>query len=50
MPKGYSVDSCINDTLVELVDFYATLKDVSNSKTDERDFGKSLVPAIADKK
>ena len=49
MPKGYKVDNGVNDTLVELVDFYATVKDVSGSKTDEWNFGKSLVPAIADK-
>ena len=48
-PKGYNVDSGVNDNLVELVDFYATAADFANVKPDDSHFGKSLVGTIGDK-
>lgn len=48
-PKGYSIDKGVNNSLVELIDFYATATDFAKVEPDHTHFGKSLVPAIADK-
>lgn len=48
-PKGYMIDPGINNSLVELVDFYATALDFADIKSTHTHFGKSLINNIADK-
>lgn len=48
-PKGISVDSGINDNLVELVDVCATCADLADFELGREQFGKSLVPMLSDK-
>lgn len=48
-PKGVPVDPGISDSLVELVDFYATAMDFAGVKPDHTQFGRSLRPVLADR-
>lgn len=49
LPKGMQVDSGINSNLVELVDFFATVLDITGTESGHTHFGKSLVDTIKDK-
>ena len=48
-PKGEAIDPGISDSLVELVDFYATVMDYAGVTPDHTQFGKSLKPVLADR-
>lgn len=48
-PKNFKTDFKINENLVELVDFYATVIDFAGVKPDHSFFGKSLLKTIANK-
>ena len=48
-PKGEAIDPGISDSLVELVDFYATAMDYAGVQPDHTHFGKSLRPVLADR-
>jgi arylsulfatase A-like enzyme len=48
-PKGYTLDAGVSDSLVELVDFYATVMDMSGVTPTHSHYGKSLVSVIADR-
>lgn len=48
-PKCEKVDPGISDSLVELVDFYATVMDYANSEPTHTHFGKSLRPILEDR-
>ena len=48
-PKGEAVDPGISDSLVELVDFYATAMAYAKVEPDHTQFGKYLGPVIADR-
>ena len=48
-PKGEAIDPGISDSLVELVDFYATAMDYAGVTPDHTQFGKSLRPVLADR-
>lgn len=48
-PKGYQLDAGISDSLVELVDFYATAMDMSGVTPTHSHYGKSLVSVIGDR-
>ncbi len=45
-PKGYGVEPGIRNTLVELVDFYATVENYAGFTSKHDHFGKSLQPLI----
>lgn len=45
-PKEMQVDPGISDSLVELVDFYATAMEFAQIKPDHTHFGKSLMPVL----
>lgn len=47
-PAGVDIDPGINDNLVELVDFYATVLDLGCIKTEHDHYGKSLLPTMKD--
>ena len=47
-PKGIDVVPGISDSLVELVDFYATAMDFAGVRPDHTHFGRSLRPILAD--
>lgn len=47
--KGVELDAGISESLVELVDFYATALDVCGVKSTHTHFGKSLRPILADR-
>ena len=47
-PKGTPVEPGVRDTLVELVDFPATVEAVSGARMPEPHFGRSLLPVLAD--
>ena len=47
-PKGSDVVPGISDSLVELVDFYATAMDFAGVRPDHTHFGRSLRPILAD--
>lgn len=49
-PKGSPVDPGVTDSLVELVDFYATVLDYAGVSPSHSHFGKSLAPILADRK
>lgn len=49
LPKYMKTDSGINSNPVELIDFFATVLDITGAKAEHTHFGKSLVPTIADK-
>lgn len=48
-PKGSPLDAGVCDSLVELVDFYATVMDYAGVQPDHSHFGRSLAPLIADR-
>jgi len=48
-PKGITVDTGVNDNLVELIDFYATAVDFADVAPKRDHFGKSLRETIEDK-
>ena len=48
-PKGEAIDPGISDSLVELVDFYATAMDYAQVEPNHTHFGKSLKPILADR-
>lgn len=48
-PKGYPLDAGISDSLVELVDFYATAMDYADVEPDHDQFGRSLREAVGDR-
>lgn len=48
-PKGEPLDPGISDSLVELVDFYATAMDYAGVTPDHTQFGQSLKPLLADR-
>ena len=48
-PKGEAIDPGISDSLVELVDFYATAMDYAGVTPDHTQFGKTLRPVLADR-
>ncbi len=48
-PKGAAVDPGVSDSLVELVDFYATAMDFAGVTPDHTQFGRSLRPVLADR-
>lgn len=48
-PKGYKIDSGINNNLVELTDFYATATKFAGVTPDHSQFGVSLIDAIENK-
>ena len=48
-PKGVECDPGISDSLVELVDFYATAMDFAGVKPDHTQFGRTLRPVLADR-
>lgn len=47
--KGVELDPGISDSLVELVDFYATAMDLAGVTPDHTQFGRSLRPVLADR-
>lgn len=49
LPKGYECDCGVNDNPVELIDFFATVLDITGAKANHTHFGKSLVASAADK-
>ena len=49
-PKGTQVDPGVSDSLVELVDFYATAMEIAGAAPTHTHFGKSLLPVLADRK
>lgn len=49
-PKGVALDPGVSDSLVELVDFYATAMDLSGVTPTHTHFGRSLRPVLADRK
>lgn len=49
-PKGLDLDPGITDSLVELVDFYATAMDFAGVCPSQDHFGMSLRPILADRK
>lgn len=48
-PKGTAVDPGVSDSLVELVDFYATVLDYAGVKPSHSQFGRSLSGIVADR-
>ena len=46
-PKGVDLDPGISDSLVELVDFYATAMDFAGAKPTHTSYGRSLRPILA---
>lgn len=48
-PKGEPLDPGVSESLVELVDFYATAMDYAGVTPDHTQFGKSLRPVIANR-
>lgn len=48
-PKGEPLDAGISESLVELVDFYATALDYAGVTPDHTQFGKSLRPVLANR-
>ncbi len=47
-PAGVDIEPGINDNLVELVDFYATVLDLGEITADHDHFGRSLIPTMQD--
>lgn len=47
--KGYPVEPGRRDQLVELIDFYATVHDLARFDYTHTQFGRSLLPVLADK-
>lgn len=48
-PKGEPIDPGISDSLVELVDFYATAMEYAGVTPDHTHFGRSLKPVLGNK-
>lgn len=48
-PKDVKVDAGISESLVELVDFYATAMDFAGVQSDHTHFGKSLRESVGDR-
>ena len=48
-PAGYKLDPGISESLVELVDFYATVLDMTGTTASHDHFGRSLLPVLADR-
>lgn len=48
-PQDYTVDAGISDSLVELVDFYATAMEFADVTPSHTHFGKSLHPVLANR-
>lgn len=48
-PKGTAIDPGVSESLVELVDFYATALDFANVSSSHTHFGKSLRAVLADR-
>lgn len=48
-PKGVAVDPGVTDSLAELVDFYATAMELAGVAPDHDQYGKSLLPVVADR-
>ncbi len=49
LPKGMACDPGVNGNPVELVDFFATVLDITGAKSGHTHFGRSLKATIADK-
>ena len=49
LPKGMACDPGVNGNPVELVDFFATVLDITGAKSGYTHFGRSLKATIADK-
>lgn len=49
-PKGEPIDAGVSDSLVELVDFYATAMQYAKVTPSHTHFGKSLAPLLANRK
>ena len=49
LPDYMKTDSGINSNPVELIDFFATVLDITDSESNHTHFGRSLVDTIADK-
>ena len=48
-PRGCSLDPGVSDSLVELVDFCATVLDMTGTSPSHDHFGRSLVPVLSDR-
>ena len=48
-PKGYDIDPGISDSLVELVDFYATAMEMAGVTPAHTHYGRSLIKVLADR-
>lgn len=48
-PKGYPCQPGVTNSLVELVDFYATVLEVAGTASSHTHFGRSLAPVLADR-
>ena len=48
-PKGTPLDPGVSESLVELVDFYATAMDLAGVRPGRTHFGRSLRPVLADR-
>ncbi len=48
-PAGVPVDPGVSDSLVELVDFYATAMQLAGTAPTHTQFGRSLLPVLADR-
>lgn len=48
-PKGYELDPGVSDSLVELVDFYATAMDMAGVRPAHTQYGISLTKALGDR-
>lgn len=48
-PKGFDLDAGISDSLVELVDFYATAMDFAQTEPTHTQYGRSLRGVLADR-
>lgn len=49
LPKSMESDNGINENPVELIDFFATVLDITDSQANHTHFGRSLTATIADK-
>lgn len=48
-PKGFTTDPGVSDSLVELIDFYATAMDFADVEPTHTHFGRSLRPVLWDR-
>lgn len=49
-PKGYDLDPGVSDSLVELVDFYATAMDMAGVRPSHTQYGISLTDVLGDRR